>query len=302
VTTSYGTATDHDDLFELLRTFLTSGIGTGENWTELDYSTGDRSVLFQAPGLSGTEEIHVGLQLYESTGDDVFGFYGWMFRAYDSGLAHWLQPGTSAQMFHPTLDTSIPYWFFANGQRVIVVTKCSTVYTSSYIGKFLQYGTPGEYGQPYYLGMPYSVPGRFSLENQSFRNFWDPGIGAQVLQPNGSWVAASNFVDVAGAETNASSGNFVHPYQDRSGSTSVKPAIRWRELRNNIDGTYTRFPLILTSNYPTPDIYGELDGAYAVSGFGTVSEDDLTIGGDTYLVFQDTYRTARYNYAAILEA
>lgn len=300
--TEYGTATDHDDLFEKLRTFLTTGLGTGDNWVELAYDTGDRSVLFEAPGLSGTEEIHVGLQLYASEDTDTFGFYGWMFRAYDAGLAHQLQPGNSGVQFHPTIDTSIPYWFFGNAQRVIVVTKISTVYTASYLGKFLQYGTPGEYGQPYYVGMPYSVPGRFSLENQNFRNFWDPGVGAEVLQPNGSWVAANNFFDNGGAESNSSSGNFVHPYADRSGTSTTQIATLYRQLRDNLDGSYTRFPLILTSNNPTPDIYGELDGAYAIPGFGTVSEDDVTIGSDSYLVFQDCYRTARYNYAAILEA
>lgn len=302
MTTSYGTATDHDDLFELLRTFLTSGIGTGQNWTELDYSTADRSVLLQAPGLSGTEEIHVGLQLYESPDTDTFGFYGWMFRAFDGGLAHTLQPGSSATKFHPTIDTSIPYWFFANAQRVIVVTKISTVYTASYIGKFLQYGTPGEYGQPYYLGMPYTSALRFSSELHDFRNFWDPGDGAQILQPNGSWVTCQNFNQASSAESPETSANFIHPFADRSGVASNVVRDRYRELRDNIDGSYSRFPLIVTSNSPSSDIFGELDGAYAIPGFGTVSEDNLTIGADSYLVFQDCYRTARYNYAAILEA
>lgn len=302
MSTSYGTATDHDNLFELLRTFLTTGIGTGENWTELDYSTADRSVLFEAPGLSGTEEIHVGLQLYEDVDADTFGFYGWMFRAYDSGLAHTLQPGNSATRFHPTFDTSIPYWFFANAQRVIVVTKISTVYTASYIGKFLQYGTPGEYGQPYYLGMPYSGPLRFSSERHDFRNFWDPGDGSQILRPSGSWTTCRNHDDASSAETPATSGTYVHPYHDRSGSSSNTARTRWRELRENVDGSYTRFPLMLTGSSPDADIFGELDGAYAIPGFGTASEDDLTIGGDSYLIFQDCYRTGRWNYAAILEA
>jgi hypothetical protein len=294
----FGTASDHDDLFETLRTFLTTGLGTGVNWTELDYDTGARSVLFEAPGLGGIDEIHVGLSLYADEDVDTFGFYGWMFRAYDAGLAHTAQPGTSSTRFHPTWDTSIPFWFYANGQRVIVVTKISTVYTASYLGKFLQYGTPGEYGQPYYLGMPYSAAVRFSATTHNFRNFWDPGVGAQILLPSGSWQAVANFFDNSGTLSDSTSLN-IHPYQDQNGTD--EPRDRFRELRDNVDGSYTRFPLILTGSSPNDDTYGELDGAFALSGFSTASEDEITIGSATYQVFQDCFRTSRYNYAMVLE-
>jgi hypothetical protein len=190
-----GTASNHDDLFDKLRTFLKIPSGSGgPGWTEL-YFTGvsPKTMFFQAPGLSGTEQIHVGFQLYTSAGTDTFGLYGWMSQSYDSGLSVLAQPGHSGTKFHPTWDSTIPYWFFANGQRVIIVTKISTVYTASYLGKFLPYGTAGEYGLPYYIGMPWNAAVRFSTINEGVRNFWDPGYGGTLLLPSGNWVQMLNF-------------------------------------------------------------------------------------------------------------
>jgi hypothetical protein len=291
-----GTASNHADLFDKLRTFLKSGpVG----WTELFYTgVAPATMFFEAPGLSGTEEIHVGFQLYESPGSDTFGFYGWQSQSYDAGLAILAQPGHSGTRFHSTWDASIPYWFFGNGQRVIVVTKISTVYTASYLGKFLPYGTAGEYGLPYYLGMNWSSAIRFSSINEGVRNFWDPGLGALMLQPSGNWHGVTNFYEVSSAESWPSTSNYVYPFAAGYSDTHS----RFRELRDNVDGSYPLFPLVLCGNNPTTDIYGELDGAFATSGFSLASEDTLTIGGDTYRVFQNVFRTTRYNYCAIKQA
>jgi hypothetical protein len=60
------------------------------------------------------------------------------------------------------------------------------------------------------------------------------------------------------------------------------------------------YPLLpVTLNDSTPNIYGELDGIYFVSGFNNAVENTITIGGDTYLVVQDVWRTSHIDYYAM---
>lgn len=292
-----GTASNHNDLLDKLRTFLTTAGPTGAGWTELAYEGGNpKRMLFRAPGLSGTEQIHVGFRLYESIGTDTFGFYGWMARSYDAGLDIQSQPGDSGDRFHPTWDSTIPYWFFGNAQRVIIVTKISTTYQASYLGKFLQYGTAGEYGQPYVVLMPWSAEIRFSTISESVRNFWDPGPGL-ILLPNGAWWECRNWYESNG-ESSDPDGIHISPYNGNDSSVYQ----RFRELRDNVDGSYTTFPLVLNGTTPASDVYGELDGAFAVSGFSTAAEDTITVGADTLRVFQNGFRTSRMYYCAIKQA
>jgi len=294
-----GTASNHDDLFDKLRTFLKLPTGSGgPGWTELQYEGGNPKRMFlRAPGLSGTEEIHIGFRKYEDIPGDTFGIYGWMSRSYDAGLDMQSQPGDSGDRYHILWDQTMPYWFFANGQRVMFVTKVSTTYWGSYLGKFLQYGTSGEYGQPYYLGMNWNGPVRFSTLHEGVRNGWDPGDYGIMLNPNGSWYQVRNFYENSGEAWN-NGPNYIYPYASGYSSTHG----RFRELRENIDGSYPAMPLILMGDSPASDIYGELDGVFATSGFSTASEDTLTIGADTYRIFQNGFRTSRYHYAALKQA
>lgn len=296
-----GTATDHEDLFDKLRAFLSAAGPAGAGWTELDYDAGSNSVIFMAPGLSTTEEIHMGFSFEADTGADAFALKGWMFRSYNSGLSHLEQPGHSGVGYHPVWDTSIPYWFMANGQRVIIVTKVSTVYTASYVGKFFTYGTPGEWPQPYFLGMPGASNFRWSLLHGAYRNFYDPGNlgGSKILTVDGTWNFICNFYDVSGVESVTDGTNYIWPYSARMGVNSDAALVRFRELRQNVDDTVPSYPLILCGEVPTADIYGTLDGAFAVPGFSLASEDTVEIDGVDALVVQNVFRTSRWNYAAI---
>lgn len=294
-----GTATDHLDLFDKLRAFLVDTDPDGPEWTELDYNAGDKSAIYVAPGVSGTEEIHVGFGVVEDPGTDAFALTGWMFKSYNSGLGHLSQPGYSGRGFHPVWDDSMPYWFIGNGQRVIIITKVSTVYTASYLGKFLPYGVPGEYPQPYYMSMPASSNTRWSSTSPTFRNFFDPGdhAGSLILNPNGTWYRVGNYVNSSSSETNITDGNYCWPYSVAFGNNAAET--RWRELRNNVDDTVPVWPIVLVGEDPNGEVYGMLDGAFAISGFSLASEDTIDIDSVDHLVVQNIFRTARYYYAAM---
>lgn len=305
-----GVADDHIDLFSRLRTFLTTGIGTGENWTELEYNAvAPRTMLFQAPGLAGLDEIHVGFGEAENVGADAYALRGWMFRAYNDALGPEGQPGHSGSFFHPVWNSSIPYWFIANGRRLIIVTKISTVYTASYFGMFLPYGAPGEYPQPYYIGMPRGSNIRWSDTSENFRNFYDPNAeGSRILLPTVSWFSVSNYFSGSGnIEANSDKTRFIWPFQHfvgtlelpTQGSSSSATKDRFRAMRGSLDGTLRLYPAILLASRPEHDVFGELDGVYAVPAFGAASEDLVTIGGVDHLLVQNVFRTSRHYYAAI---
>jgi hypothetical protein len=46
-------------------------------------------------------------------------------------------------------------------------------------------------------------------------------------------------------------------------------------------------------------LVGTLDGVFATTGEGNSSGSSLTVGSDTYLCFQDTFRSGRQNFCAL---
>lgn len=288
-----GTATDQNDLLADLIAFLTTAGPTGPGWTLLNSASG--SHILHAPGLSGSDEIGVGFSTVSDLGTDSFALKGWMFQDYNPALPHEAQPGHSGTKYHPIWNTSMPYWFIANGQRVIVITKISTVYTASYLGKFLPWGAPGEYPQPYYIGMPRNSNVRWSSTNENYRNFFDPGEGAVILLPTGAWHTVANFQQLS-VENPFVNNAFVWPYSATI-DNSMPAHARYRELRENIDGTYNTKPCILCSNDPADDIYGSLDGVFAINAFSAAAEDVHQVGSDNYLIIPNCFRSERYYYA-----
>jgi len=295
------TAADHVDLFARLRDFLQLGITApgGPDWELLRYNSGAGRALYMAHGISETEDIGVGFSIHADVGTDTYALGMWMFRSYNALLGDLEQPGMSTVVYLPIWNQPMQYWFVANGQRLIAIAKVSTVYTSAYVGKFLPFGTPGEYPQPYYVAAPVSSPTRrWSSTDESDRCFFDPGASAYVLLPGaGTWRAVTNFQQGSGDELQTSGTNHIWPFAAASFSSNI--TVRYRELRENVDATYPLWPLTIVGFNPDRDTYGDLDGAFAVSGFNNASENTVTIGGVPYLVIQNIHRTERYYYCAV---
>jgi hypothetical protein len=276
--------------------------GGGTNaWTERQYSAGPpQSMLLKAPGLSGLEDIGIGFSYEASVGTDSYALTGWMHRSYNSGLGQQSQPGHSGLGYHPVWNQPMPYWFIANRQRVIIITKVSTVYTASYLGKFLMYGTPGEYPQPYARLMPFQSNQRWSSTSETVRNFFDPGAhtGSHFLHTSGVWYQVANFVQSTG-ESGQDGTNYIWPFRAQMVG-GLQVTTRYRELRDNVDNnSYTLWPLVLCGENPAVDIYGELDGAFACPGFDAGSEDFITQNNEDHVLVQNVFRTTRYYYAAV---
>ena len=111
-------------------------------------SSAGSEYIWQAPGNSNQDQIIVGAKtFFDATG----GYYNWRLlgaTGFDAGMAFAAQPGACSRPVLPLWNGSIPYWFFADGRRVIVVAKITTVYEHAYLGFLDAYATPGEWAYP----------------------------------------------------------------------------------------------------------------------------------------------------------
>jgi len=284
-----GTATDYLDLLNKLRVFLTTNetlVAAGQNWTEMRWQNSNELIL-KGPGLAGQDEIYVGIKAFESVASD---YYNWEMRGYvgyDAGFDFTAQPGASPATYIHLINTSIPYWFIANGQRFIVIAKVSTTYQSAYLGFHLRYGTPSQYPYPLIVaGTSSTSTYRWSTTNHNYRFIRDPGrYTMRAYYVDGSWWAFVNHYDSGVNETVEDDRNVFPRDMDY--------------YRDNPDGSYTLIPCVLNMDTPANGVLGELDGVHYVSGFNNVSENIITINSVNYLVVQNVYRTGIDDYMAV---
>lgn len=288
-----GTASGHNGLLDKLRAALTNVSLGSEAWTEVAFDTtsvaGERFSYLRGPGLSGTDQIFIGIRQYQDVGSD---YYNWEIRGMEnynplSSLA--TQPGASPPSYLCLSDSSIPYKIIANGRCFKVIAKVSTTYHSLYAGFYLPYATSAEMPYPIYVcGSTSTVDARWSRGTYIVGSPWDPPSGTGWLRHfDGSWVNVFNYLLSDNTYRQEDANNCIWPWEmDYS-------------IGRNLDGTYGVLPAILHGNYGGGNNWGELDGVSFVTGVSNASEDTVTIGSDVYTVVQSAYRTNRRDYAAI---
>lgn len=298
----------HYNLLERIATFMTTNaalVGAGEAWSILRYDTAsaNRELILQGVGLSGDEEIFVGIRTYQDVPGDYYNLLLGTFTGYVAGNTFDTQPGARLSGV-PAHNNAIDYWMTANGQRLALCLKVGLpVYESGYIGKFLPTATPGQYPSPLVCGgmLTGAAPTRFS---DLVHSFYPRGSNARlgVRIPGGQWITPD-----------------AHPYGNRwlinpGGGVNgerVRPAGADDEYQINR----------ITLHDSTPRILGYLDGIYYITGFnnnvervfqlgGTVvDQTGLTMlqivdairaaGGRAFVVTQDVYRTGFNDFYAM---
>jgi hypothetical protein len=284
-------------------------VATTVPWTSKRRTSGDE-MIWQAPGNGNVDAILVGAKLFHDAGGD---YYNWRlggFTAFDSGLDFEHQPGyvggpgqTSPSPVLNLWDSTIPYWFVANGRRVIVVAKISTVYVVAYLGFLAPYASPGSFPYPLIVGgsMAWdgnpepavgSVNWRWSYVGNELRNLGigtparstDSGGQARLRFASGLWRGfASGWGDTAFGR--------LWPYTDANNAGMAN----WRE---SLDGGYPVLPIVLHDS-AIANIYGEYEGIGAITGFGQAAENTITIGLAQFLVVQNVNRTTKVDYFAV---
>jgi hypothetical protein len=293
-----GTAANHADLLTRLRAFLTANadlVAAGQAWTEVGYNAPDATTeetYLRGPGLGGGEEIYVQIRRYENVAGD---YYNWGLRGavnYNPAEPFGSQPGASPESHFTLWNTSIPYWFVANGRRFMVVAKVSTVYVMLHAGLILPYATPAEYPYPIFVGANCRSAMRWSVGGDENRNVFDPGAlndagYCRLRYVDGTWIGIANHSGDA---------------DDRPGNTWPYEGFRQSWIGfpiSALGGDYVLTPIILSTGYEDGVVFGELDGVFHVSGFSTASENIVTIEGVDHLVVQNVYRAGTAAYAAV---
>lgn len=278
----------HYDFMDQIKTFLT---GLASNpWVALrdDRSTANWEMIFQGEGLSGTEQIFIGIKSYQDAGADYYNLSIATFSGYIAGNTFETQPGISNVLGVPAHNLNIDYWIVANGQRVAAALKVGTpVYESFYAGKFFPYATPSQY--------PYPVVAGGMLGSASATRYSD----------------TSHSIPYKGNRANLRM-RFVD-------GSYKQPTIDFPANRRDTEGNYMPRQIVM---YDSANVYGELDGIYHISGFNNVVENMIQIGGTPvtdnpawtsdqrasaivtaggvpYLVMQDVYRTGFGDYYAM---
>lgn len=263
----------HQKMLEVVATFAAAN-----GWTVLRFDTtqAQHELLLKAPGLSGTEEIFVGMRTYENANADYYNLTAAGFLGYVPGNSFATQPGAVLSGV-PAHNIRIDYWLTLNGQRLVLAMKVGTpVYESLYIGKMLPYGLPSQYPYPLVVsGMLDGEPAiRFSDLNHSFG--FKGNRNALRLRTNDAWRAP-----------------YAYPWGNRwvAGSTNV-----YGTNMRDTNGTYALLPIELHDN--SANLWGTLDGVFYISGFNNAVENTLTINGHDFVVIQDTHRTGHADYVA----
>lgn len=265
-----GGTSAHYGLLALIRT---QALANG--WTSLRYdtSTDNHELILKGVGLSGTEEIFVGFKTYQDAGADYYNISLATFTGYVSGNSFETQPGININSV-PAHNVRIDYWLVINAQRILCAMKVGTpVYESFYLGKFLPYTLPSQY--PYPVACCGTLNGspatRFSDTTHSF-GFAGNTPAFEIRRPDGTYAAP-----------------YCWPW--------TAPMLTTTQQLRETGTVYTLQPIVLHNNSNT--IYGELDGVFHISGFSQGSENTLVIGGVTYVVIQNIYRTGFNDYIAL---
>jgi len=257
------------------------------------------SYVWKAPGLDGAKEILIGARTYGQTGTDTFnlGFSG--LRAFDSAKGVEAQPNGTTARWLALLNSSIGFWLVANGQRFILATKASSIYQVAYCGFGNAYEPPSAHAYPLVIGASTSVrTTRYDSQSANYRAPIEPGeFGLVALYPDAQWRTHVNRnAGVSGAEGTAvtADGGKVWPAMLRA-DADARPTF----VRENIDGSRPLLPGVLFHTAAPAHVFGEFDGYFWTTGFGTVSEAIIREGRFDHLVVQNIFRTAAQSYSAI---
>lgn len=303
-----GTATDYVDLMNRMVAFLTTNtelVAANQNWVELSNNNEGfvRQYFLRGPGLSSSEQIFLQFRAFEDPANDRFNWQVNGALGYDALSPYEGQPNLSPDTYAYYWDQAIPYWFIANGQRIIVVARISTSYIVSYYGKLLPYGTPNAFPYRVVIGGCGGNPNaRWSDSSDTFdvSCIMSPGTGCQFYTGDGGWRAIKN----RSSRNGTSSTSDINVSPTHAGAFFRGTSSSWTtfsQVQPNPDGSYTRMPFILgtTKASPSVNMFGELDGLLWVTGTGNAAENIITDNGQDYLVVQNMNRTAWEEYAAV---
>gem|GEM_PF-7025377 len=283
--------------------------------------------MLKGPGLAAQDEIYVSLWLQESQTLlramlHIQGHNGVL----PDNVTYEGHINSSGVKQLPLGLSTVGYWFVASGRRFYIGLKTGMTYGLGGGGLYIPYASPAGHPYPAFVGGTTtagisSVGLETTGTNHAF--FTDPAAGQLAAQgPTGTWLNFDNGNADDDYET-GTGGARTFPYnisaQPRhitsGGGLATPPgwggglgSRSWGMLTEVfvraqvplLGGSYLLTPITLNSMASNaPGVYGILDGIFFIPGVGVSAEDTVTIGGDTYLILPNVYRTANQNFIAL---
>ncbi len=325
-----GTATDYKDLLAKLKTFVTTNaalVAAGQQWTVLRHLTpadGEHELILRGRGLGGIDQIFVGIQTYSYPAGP---HYSWRLNGYtgfDDAQSFFTQVGAlpSAEDLPAIIlrGGSINYWFVANGRRIIVITQAGTYFQQAYLGLALPFGPSTFNAYPLFIGgstTQYKQPVGYTHAGYA-DSFWNPRAGYNVTSVRagmgnayfrcGGWYSVNNLAAASqydGQVTPSGGGRYLNTWPiSRTTASGGESSVYFTPYRENLDGSYPIFPIVLfkhayTASVIAPGIYAALDGVYATFNFSLSDGDTLAQAGRSFFVASGTVTNDGRRFALI---
>jgi hypothetical protein len=285
-------ATDYSDLLTKLKNFAVA-----QGWVVMGEVGSD--LFLKGVGNAGTDAIYVGIRKWADALNDTYGWELSGFTGYNAGIDYWSQPGApvvGATPVMPLWNSTIPYWFIVNKRRIIVIAKVSATYQACYLGFITPFCPPSMYPYPLCIGgTGNEYLQRYSSANCSMFIYspnvsGTPGTTAILRHQDGVWYEMKN----GGGDSYTTYGTAFGMWSLDSWNGLLKP---------NLDGSYPILPAWIATRRSGNgqyyyDLLGEFDGCYYTSGYTNSAENTITVGGRTFVVIPDVYRSGTGSYLA----
>ncbi len=324
--TATGTATDYLDFWNKLIAFLTTNatlVAAGQQWsvawTAPVGAPNSTDIVLKGPGMSGSDEVFVGLRLETDVVGDRFTIFMTGMTGVLAGATEYDQHVNCTPYSVRFFLGSIPmgYWFVANGRRFVAVAKISTVYQVMYGGLALPYSMPENYPYPMFIGgmtaegSPSADWRSVSADHSCFVRSKYSSISYQpsawLLGPDGLWLRATSYGSTTEGNIALAPDNFGTEDYGMGDGTFGNTNYGYKEFKDRIvqayGGNFPLYPITLVRSAPGSQTYAILHGIHYVPGRGNSAENTVLSGGKTYLVMQNAFRTLTGDYFAVhLEA
>lgn len=251
-------------------------------WTinRFDTATSVHELLMAAPGYTGPDgpvPAYVGLRTYESVASDYYNISVAGMTGYVSGNSFDTQPGFLESGI-PAHNNRIDYWISVNARRIAFGLKVGTpVYEHGYAGFALPYATPRQFPYPLFVGGMLTGNAGTRFSDTAHGAYWKGNRANSRLR----------FVDGVWKQP------YFWPYQntDLMAGTTANYSMR---------PVSTHYPLLRTVlNDNSANVFAELEGVLAITGFNNATENTLVVDGINHVVLQDVDRTDFRDYCAL---
>lgn len=284
-----GTATNHNDLLDKIRIFLTATLPLAQrhsilrNTTELSPvgdAVAEKVLILSAPGQSGTNTIYHGLKVYKSVVSDYYNFQIDGFTGYVPLNTFEQQPGaingTGTVGLGVTLwNQSIPYWLVGDADGYFCCAKIQSAYVAFGAGFFIKYATFSQYPYPLLVhgNLTTATATRYSDVNWT-SGFKGNRANCRMRFNDGLWKTPECI-----------------PYSSTENfrTTNDNPGVA--------DGYYGLHPIELSDNVGTGNTYGAFPYIYYISGFNNAVENTTVVAG--YIILRDGTKTGNNDYYAL---